>query len=61
MVHDIHAPHISLPLQVIEEAEHGKLYVRGHDREGRPIIHYSPGLEISFDTEKVRRRCWAAA
>ena len=46
-----------LPLQVVEEAEHGKLYVRGHDREGRPIIHYSPGLEISFDTEKVRQRC----
>lgn len=32
---------------------YGKMYVRGHDREGRPIIHYRPGLEKSFDTEKV--------
>lgn len=32
---------------------HGKMYVRGYDREGRPIIHYRPGLEKSFDTEKV--------
>ena len=40
---------------MIEEAEGGKLYVRGHDRQGRPIIHYSPGLEISFDTERVRQ------
>ncbi|CAM9456580.1 unnamed protein product [Hapterophycus canaliculatus] len=31
---------------------YGKMYVRGHDREGRPIIHYRPGLEKSFDTEK---------
>ncbi|CAN0424513.1 unnamed protein product, partial [Laminaria digitata] len=45
-------PHLVTEGEVIEEAEHGKLYVRGHDREGRPIIHYSPGLEISFDTEK---------
>lgn len=39
--------------QVAEEAMYGKMYVRGHDREGRPIIHYRPGLEKSFDTEKV--------
>lgn len=32
---------------------YGKMYVRGHDRDGRPIIHYRPGLERSFDTEKV--------
>lgn len=39
--------------QVAEEAMHGKIYVRGFDREGRPIIHYRPGLEKSFDVEQV--------
>lgn len=37
----------------MEEAAYGKLYVRGHDREGRPIIYFNPGQERSFDTEKV--------
>lgn len=36
-----------------EEAKYGKMYVRGFDRQQRPIIHYRPGLEKSFDTEKV--------
>lgn len=49
--------------QVKEEAENGKMYVRGHDREGRPIIHYSPGKEKSFNSEEVRRcvRCFVLA
>lgn len=58
----------AFPVQVAEEAMDGKMYVRGHDREGRPIIHYRPGLEKSFDTEKVsenffRRasRSWSVA
>eukprot|EP00752_Nemacystus_decipiens_P005199 g4718.t1 len=45
-------PHLITDQQVAEEAMYGKMYVRGHDREGRPIIHYRPGLEKSFDTEK---------
>ncbi|CAM9991410.1 unnamed protein product [Scytosiphon promiscuus] len=45
-------PHLVTDQQVAEEAMYGKMYVRGHDREGRPIIHYRPGLEKSFDTEK---------
>lgn len=39
----------------MEEATFGKMYVRGHDREGRPIIHYTPGEERSFDINKVCR------
>ncbi|CAN0417254.1 unnamed protein product [Pylaiella littoralis] len=45
-------PHLLTDQQVAEEAMYGKMYVRGFDREGRPIIHYRPGLERSFDVEK---------
>ncbi|CAM9904510.1 unnamed protein product [Ectocarpus fasciculatus] len=46
------APHLVTDDQVAEEATYGKMYVRGFDRQQRPIIHYRPGLEKSFDTEK---------
>ena len=29
------------------------MYVRGHDRDGRPIIFYTPALEKSFNTREV--------
>ncbi|CAM9643337.1 unnamed protein product [Ectocarpus sp. 13 AM-2016] len=45
-------PHLLTDEQVAEEAKYGKMYVRGFDRQQRPIIHYRPGLEKSFDTEK---------
>ncbi|CAM9207418.1 unnamed protein product [Ectocarpus sp. 6 AP-2014] len=45
-------PHLLTDNQVAEEAKYGKMYVRGLDRQQRPIIHYRPGLEKSFDTEK---------
>lgn len=48
-------------LKVMDEAASGKLYTRGHDRQGRAVIYFTPGLESSFDTEKVGRTlrlCW---
>lgn len=40
--------------KVVEEAKDGKIYVRGHDRDGRPIIFYTPGLEQSFNVREVQ-------
>ncbi|CAM9440249.1 unnamed protein product [Discosporangium mesarthrocarpum] len=47
--------HMIAPSQVEKEAAHGKLFARGYDREGRPVIYFNPGEERSFNAEQGLR------
>ncbi|KAJ3066099.1 hypothetical protein HDU98_010591 [Podochytrium sp. JEL0797] len=40
------------PAEVEEEAKNGKMYWSGHDREGRPILHFNGAIMISSDVDR---------